>query len=1302
MDISQFRDQVHINSIRSALWCGREYGRASVMIGSGFSRYADPVSPISKPFPLWAELAGAMVETLSSGVSSSPRQSYSPLRIASEVEAMLGRSALNSLLLDNIQDNSFKPGRLHELLLNLPWSDVFTTNYDTLLERARAAVHERKYDVIQAIDDIPHRMKPRIVKLHGSFPSQHPFIITEEDYRTYPSKFAPYVNMVQQAIMENTVCLIGFSGDDPNFLYWSGWVRDNLGKAAPQIYLCGILNLSEAQRKVLEHRRVIPIDLSPLFSESDWPDPNLQHSKATEWLLLNLLSGEPPDQKRWPEVGSRPLQKTYKDMPDIPGSSSVDVKSNPRFSPSHPLKGEELIELRKTWTSTRNKYPGWVVTPYSNRIELWEYTEFWLYGIFAEAEKLEPPENLLLLYELIWRLDRVLCPLFVSQAETIATIVEDYNPFPAMLTTSAAKIRPDNPLYKSIDWSALQEAWINLVFALLREARDDQEQHRFKKWEEYLVGPASLRVDWQARLNYERCLFSLFGLDEEGLRQNLEKWSTSGLPPFWLVRRASLLAEIGELPEAEHQAAEALSAIRSRMQAYSPDYALLSQEGWTMKLLRAIRMLPGEELPAYQKRWDKLEAYSCNPWRDVERMKLDLLRPRPGADSGSEVVTEFDPGRVTLTFHTGGNLLGKLLPAFAFLRAYEEGALPMRCGFVEMNASEIAMASTWIEPYAPLWALCSIIRSANGKAINANFSRVRVGGMTQESVNKYYILASRALQQAVNSVEAEQGPAPRRFGYRLMPILLELLSRLSFRLAAEDLLQLYEYAIQMYKHPLFRRDHSLHEPLRNFIRRVFFALPYGKLFGRIPELLALPIPGVAGFEVSGPMRDYWPDPFEYIEEPDNLPNIPADGRSSWAVPIRALIDIVRHGEADARSRACARLSMLHRINALASSEKTEFANALWSKINPKTGLPVNGRVYQFAFLRLPEPSPGSAKKILRDYLMASDFPRTLKWVQNNEGIREKIAEIHGGHNWFIMELKGASVHFLQPDAARANQIEWSKDEAACLLRKAIGWWDEEKEELDDTQSAEMFGRRSEVRSQFQGLAKLLAEYILPALADAEVATKRLALNIIAEMKGKGIATSQALPFCLLLGDVAGKGVNADSVAGMMRESITSMNKEDVRGAIRGLFSWCVLGGQGRLPVPPADLIDELVRRILARRQPGLDAALQYAGCLIKRVPTLFKENHVGHLILALEYLAGETELTIVQSSPHDAELQRVISPEECPQYRALAGGMAYEIGCMLKSRGMELPQQILHWKTICEHDVLPEVRNAWPNEVADL
>ncbi len=57
-------DQFHIDRIRSALWRGREFGRAAVMIGAGLSLNARPTSVSAPPFPTWAGLTGRLIDEL--------------------------------------------------------------------------------------------------------------------------------------------------------------------------------------------------------------------------------------------------------------------------------------------------------------------------------------------------------------------------------------------------------------------------------------------------------------------------------------------------------------------------------------------------------------------------------------------------------------------------------------------------------------------------------------------------------------------------------------------------------------------------------------------------------------------------------------------------------------------------------------------------------------------------------------------------------------------------------------------------------------------------------------------------------------------------------------------------------------------------------------------------------------------------------------------------------------------------------------------------------------------------------------
>ena len=53
--------------------------------------------------------------------------------------------------------------------------------------------------------------------------------------------------------------------------------------------------------------------------------------------------------------------------------------------------------------------------------------------MFASLDKLDAPDDLSLLCELNWRLEKTLNPLWVEQVQNASAIVEKYNPFPHIL-----------------------------------------------------------------------------------------------------------------------------------------------------------------------------------------------------------------------------------------------------------------------------------------------------------------------------------------------------------------------------------------------------------------------------------------------------------------------------------------------------------------------------------------------------------------------------------------------------------------------------------------------------------------------------------------------------------------------------------------------------------------------------------------------------------------------------------------------------------------------------------------------------
>lgn len=288
----------YIYDIAQRLKEPRKYGDVSLMVGAGFSKNAQSKGMVSIQPPNWSELAEKMYEELyPEPLEIKEKEEWKKQRIvktsgknvtklADEYIANFDRNKINNLIEQSIADEMFVPGELHKRLLKLHWSDIFTTNYDTLLERTVDLIYrENNYEIIYSQNDLPGSIKPRIIKLHGSIPQVKPYVICDEDYRRYPDKYPALVNTVQQAMLETRLCLIGFSGDDPNFQSWLGWLRDNMGEYCPKIYLIGIYEtLSTPERKLLENKGITIVDLSILVSSQE----ENRHYQAIS-KFLNLL-----------------------------------------------------------------------------------------------------------------------------------------------------------------------------------------------------------------------------------------------------------------------------------------------------------------------------------------------------------------------------------------------------------------------------------------------------------------------------------------------------------------------------------------------------------------------------------------------------------------------------------------------------------------------------------------------------------------------------------------------------------------------------------------------------------------------------------------------------------------------------------------------------------------------------------------------------------------------------------------------------------------------------------------------------
>ena len=121
-----------------------------------------------------------------------------------------------------------------------------------------------------------------IIKVHGSIrkklepygfdgDSRKHYIISREDYDNYPNEHEAFTQLMRISLLQESYCLIGFSGDDTNFIEWVNWVREilerdkqNHARKDYKIYLIDIgSELPDSDKQLFyENHRIYQVPLA--------------------------------------------------------------------------------------------------------------------------------------------------------------------------------------------------------------------------------------------------------------------------------------------------------------------------------------------------------------------------------------------------------------------------------------------------------------------------------------------------------------------------------------------------------------------------------------------------------------------------------------------------------------------------------------------------------------------------------------------------------------------------------------------------------------------------------------------------------------------------------------------------------------------------------------------------------------------------------------------------------------------------------------------------------------------------------
>lgn len=932
MAVKPIPDDPHIERISSALWSHRSSGSAALLVGAGFSKNAIPVGPNKGSMPGWNEIYESMVEALYPEHSSSKdgrdrswllKQTGATsayLRVAEEFEAYFGRGALDKLILKNVPDNRFAPGALHELLVELPWSDILTTNWDTLLERAAKGAEERVYDILRSPAEVPETRAPRIVKLHGSIPSDRPFIFTEEDFRTYPVHSAAFINLAQQVAMENTLVLLGFSGDDPNFLYWTGWVRDRLGAKAPTIYLVGALDLSASKRRMLENRNVQPIDLAKLPQFENWPKP-IRVQNANQWFIERLRSGEPYIASRWPKPNLGFVPKLELITPPSKPNLPEDVPSYEHTKD----KLEVARSMTAHWSHNRPIHPGWIVAPMKTWDWIWKGLSHRLADLIIGIRKMPPQERLASLFELNWLLEIALVPLELTIDDLVVEVLEELRPKISKLGSVSV------------------DQYMALTLAMARHCREEGKGNDFQKHIDWLTTATRGNRLMEDRLVYERCLWYRSRLQISKLETMVDGWSTDG-DTRWMLCKAGLLADLGRMAEADALSATALNDIRSQTRQNENDIPSWSRESFAL-LFRAAS-LDGWEANALSKgrfdvRQELLQSRGCPGRSDYSTLVEKLSQKRPPSKRFREVNRMFDVGFINTKHNLGGSdPREQLLLAYQGIRFREDSGLPVRTGMTGLMNSVLVGAASWLIDIAPqraLNALCDAAPSATSDQLNDLLTRAAVAKLDKK-------IAARTLTNLINLI-----PEARKrikgddalFWTDRFKFALEVASRLVLRVPGSTP-KLFDTLIETAGDPEFVARWRIGKEVNNVFRRSFEAAKDSEH----PRML-LALFKIAMHSATNPSMSDTIDVTGLASRVDSALEFDAE----WS----ALIEVALGGmlDHDLRLEATSRLHWFEKQGLLNEAAKKRWASLLWSDEFMENGLPSNTCFLPTAFLALP-------------------------------------------------------------------------------------------------------------------------------------------------------------------------------------------------------------------------------------------------------------------------------------------------------------------------------------------------------------
>lgn len=214
-------------------------GKASLFIGSGISRKAG--------YANWKDILRECAEEIGLEVD----KESDLITLAEYYVRDKLRTKINQTIAEYFDDSKGAPVEVHRIISTLPIRSIWTTNYDTLLERClnNADISCSVITNDKSYSNLNRSAKVKIHKIHGDVKNASECVISRKDYEKFEEQHDIVLSELKGEMCTNSFLFLGYGFNDTDIQHILSKIRLAYEENHPQRHFCIIEKINRRNYK---------------------------------------------------------------------------------------------------------------------------------------------------------------------------------------------------------------------------------------------------------------------------------------------------------------------------------------------------------------------------------------------------------------------------------------------------------------------------------------------------------------------------------------------------------------------------------------------------------------------------------------------------------------------------------------------------------------------------------------------------------------------------------------------------------------------------------------------------------------------------------------------------------------------------------------------------------------------------------------------------------------------------------------------------------------------------------------------